>query len=421
MAQKPIDRAKNQGTSEKGTTQQKVLNELDTSTPAGVPQRVATNTDPTKPVTQEQLQPIAAQNSNEKVQAPQVTPGNLPVAGVPQGMPTPAAQVGNEVAAVAFDTAVTPKPMEMSRAELDQYRKQKGLTPEQKKEADAVAFKWMEGSMPQQKGQFPGAVDPNSPQYAQQQQATYQGLTQRAATEGLTTSEKSAMFGGDFMYKVNTGTPGMPGTEGAESSIATRLATSPAAAGTKASTALDTAFQNYLGDRYEQFKTLPPEKQQALKSKWAAQATKAGLLKGITDSGTQGVQASGGTGNQGLNAPGSTSPIKTAGQRDEQMLRIAQDTTAAPEAREQAQAYINVKRMWANPAFAAEKKAFQQAERNWLGAERNFFKNTLNRRDPRYKDRYRDYRNFQRGDARTKLAVYTQLLKNPRFASLGYK
>lgn len=418
MAQKPIDRAKNQGTSEKGTTQQKVLNELDTSTPAGVPQRVATNTDPTKPVTQQQLQPIAAQNSNEKVQAPQAaqaTPGNLPVAGVPQGMPTLAAQVGNEVAAVAFDTAITPKPMEMSRAELDQYRKSKGLTPEQKKEADAVAFKWMEGSMPQQKGQFPGAVDPNSPQYAQQQQATYQGLTQRAAAEGLTTSEKSAMFGGDFMYKVNTGTPGMPGTS-AESSIATRLATSPAAAGTKANTALDTAFQNYLGDRYEQFQKLPPEKQQALKSQWAAQATKAGLLN--QGAGNQGIQ---GTGNQGLNAPSSSAPIKTAGQRDEQMLRIAQDTTAAPEAREQAQAYINVKRMWANPAFAAEKKAFQQAERNWLGAERNFFKNHLNRRDPRYKDRYRDYRNFQKGDARTKLAVYTQLLKNPRFASLGYK
>lgn len=415
MAQKPIDKARNQSTSEKGTTQQKVLNELNPSTPPGIPQRVATNTDPTKPVTQEQLQPIAAQNSNEKVQAPQATPGNLPAMGVPQGMPTPAATVGNEVAAVAFDTQVTPKPMEMSRAELDQYRKQSGLTPEQKKEADAIAFKWMEGSMPQQKGQFPGAVDPNSPQYAQQQQTTYQGLMQRAATEGLTVSETASKFGGDFMYKVNTGTPGMPGTTAAPS-IATRLATSPAAAGTKANTALDTAFQNYLGDRYEKFKTLPPEKQQALKSQWVARATKAGLLN-------QGVQASGaqGTGNQGLNAPSSSAPIKTAGQRDEQMLRIAQDTTAAPEAREQAQAYINVKRMWANPAFAAEKKAFQQAERNWLRAERNFFKNTLNRRDPRYKDRYRDYRNFQRGDARTKLAVYTQLLKNPRFASLGYK
>lgn len=417
MAQKPIDKARNQSTSEKGTTQQKVLNELNPSTPPGIPQRVATNTDPTKPVTQEQLQPIAAQNSNEKVQAPQATPGNLPVQGIPQGMPTPAATVGNEVAAVAFDTQVTPKPMEMSRAELDQYRKQSGLTPEQKKEADAIAFKWMEGSMPQQAGQFPGAVDPNSQQYAQQQQATYQGLTQRAATEGLTTSEKSAMFGGDFMYKVNTGTPGMPGTGGAPS-IATRLASSPAAAGTKANTSLDTAFQNYLGDRYEQFKNLPPEKQQALKSQWAAQATKAGLLKGTQVSGTP---SSGDTGNQGINAPGSQAPIKTAGQRDEQMLRIAQDTTAAPEAREQAQAYINVKRMWANPAFSAEKKAFQQAERNWLATERNFFKNTLNRKDPRYKDRYRDYRNFQKGDARIKLAVYTQLLKNPRFASLGYK
>lgn len=402
LTQKPIDKARDQGTSEKGTTQQKVLKELDTSTPAGVPQRVATNTDPTKPVTQEQLQPIAAQNSNEKVQAPQTTPGNLPAMGVPQGMPTPAALVANEVAAVAFDNAVTQKPMEMSRAELDQYRKSKWLTPEQKKEADAVAFKWMEGSMSQQKGQFPGAVDPNSPQYAQQQQTTYQGLMQRAATEGLTVSETASKFGGDFMYKVNTGTPGMPGTT--------------AAAGTKANTALDTAFQNYLGDRYEKFKTLPPEKQQALKSQWVARATKAGLLN-------QGVQASGaqGTGKQGLNAPSSSAPIKTAGQRDKQMLRIAQDPTAAPEAREQAQAYINVKRMWANPAFSAEKKAFQQAERNWLATERNFFKNPLNRKDPRYKDRYLDYRNFQKGDARTKLAVYTQLLKNPRFASLWYK
>lgn len=103
------------------------------------------------------------------------------------------------------------------------------------------------------------------------------------------------------------------------------------------------------------------------------------------------------------------------------MLRTAQDPTASPQAREQAAAYINVKRMYANPQFAEEKKAFQQAERNWLKTEANFFKNHLNRKDPRYKDRYRDYRNFQRGDARTKLMVYTELLKHPRFASLGYK
>ena len=194
MAQKPIDKARNQGT-ERGTAQQKVLDELNTGTPAGIPQRVATNTDPTKPVTPQQLEPIAAANSNEAVkplnQGAPATP-----ASQPQGLPNIAAgRVADGVVAATFDTAVAPNPAEMTRSELDAYRQQRGLTPEQKKEADAIAFKWMEGSMPQQKGQFPGAVDPNSAQYAQNQQSTYQALTQRAATQGLTPRKKPACLG----------------------------------------------------------------------------------------------------------------------------------------------------------------------------------------------------------------------------------
>lgn len=423
MAQKPIDKARNQGT-ERGTTQQKVLDELNQGTPAGIPQRVATNTDPTKPVTPKQLEPIAAANSNEAVkplnQGATAPASPATPATAPQGLPmTSAGIVANEIAAT-FDAAVAPRPEEMTRSELDAYRQQKGLTPEQKKEADAIAFKWMEGSMPQQKGQFPGAVDPNSAQYAQNQQSTYQALTQRAATQGLTTSEKASMLGGDFAYRIGQGTPGMPGT-----SIASRLAASQAGAGTKAATAIDTKFQEYLGDNLEKFNQLPAAKQKAIKSSWIKSATKAGLLnQGATATPATPAPAVGGSGIQGLPGSGSPATAQTVSggtTRDEKMLRTAQDPTASPQAREQAMAYINVKRMYANPQFAEEKKAFQQAERNWLKTEANFFKNHLNRKDPRYKDRYQDYRNFQRGDARTKLMVYTELLKHPRFASLGYK
>lgn len=425
MAQKPIDKARKQGT-ERGTTQQKVLDELNTGTPPGIPQRVATNTDPAKPVTPQQLEPIAAANSNEAVKPlNQGAPAPVPAATLPQGMPmTSAGTVANEIVATSFDAAVAPKPEEMTRSQLDAYRQQKNLTPSQRKEADAIAFKWMEGSMPQQKGQFPGAVDPNSAQYAQNQQSTYQALTQRAATEGLTTSEKSSMFGGDFAYKVNQGTPGMPGATAPGTSIAARLATSQAGAGTKAATAIDTKFQEYLGDKMETFNKLSPEKQQALKSAWVKSATQAGILGQGTQATPASASAVGGSGLQGLPGSGAPAPAKTvsgAAARDEQMLKLAQDTTASPQAREQAAAYVNVKRMYANPKFADERKAFQQAERNWVKSEASFFKNHLNRKDPRYKDRYRDYKNFQKGDARTKLMVYTELLKHPRFASLGYK
>lgn len=196
MAQKPIDKARNQGT-ERGTTQQKVLDELNQGTPAGIPQRVATNTDPTKPVTPQQLEPIAAANSNEAVKPlNQGAPATVPAATQPQGLPnTAAGGVADEVVTATVGVTQTPNPAEMTRSELDAYRQQRGLTPGQKKEADAIAFKWMEGSMPQQKGQFPGAVDPNSAQYAQNQQSTYQALTQRAATQGLATSEKPACLG----------------------------------------------------------------------------------------------------------------------------------------------------------------------------------------------------------------------------------
>lgn len=422
MAQKPIDKARNQGT-ERGTTQQKVLDELNQGTPAGIPQRVATNTDPTKPVTPQQLEPIAAANSNEAVKPlNQGAPATVPAATQPQGLPnTAAGGVADEVVTATVGVTQTPNPAEMTRSELDAYRQQRGLTPGQKKEADAIAFKWMEGSMPQQKGQFPGAVDPNSAQYAQNQQSTYQALTQRAATQGLATSEKASMLGGDFAYRISQGTPGMPGAVAPGASIASRLAASSAGAGTKAATALDTQFQEYLGNNLEKFNQLPAEKQQALKSAWIKSATQAGLLnQGAPDS----APAVGGSRLQGLPGAGTPAPAKplsSGAARDEQMLKLAQDTTAAPQVREQAAAYVNVKRMYANPKFAEEKKAFQQAERNWLKTEANFFKNHLNRKDPRYKDRYRDYRNFQQGDARTKLMVYTELLKHPRFASLGYK
>lgn len=422
MAQKPIDKARNQGT-ERGTTQQKVLDELNQGTPAGIPQRVATNTDPTKPVTPQQLAPIAAANSNEVVKPMNQSPVQTAPIQTLQGMPTAAGVVANETAAAATDMALGSAlaPEQMTRSQLDRYRQQKNLTSEQKEAADVVAYKWMEGSMPQQKGQFPGAMDPNSAQYAQGQQSTYQALTQRAATQGLTTSEKASMFGGDFAYRVNQGTPGMPGATAPGTSIASRLAASPAGAGTKTATAMDTKFQEYLGNNLEKFNQLPPAKQQAIKSSWIKSATEAGILNQEAPATPVSVTpAVGGSGPQGLPGSGSQTVGNKAG-RDEQMLKLAQDPTASPPVREQAAAYVNVKRMYANPKFADEKKAFQQAERNWLKTEANFFKNTLNRKDPRYKDRYRDYRNFQKGDNRTKLMVYTELLKHPRFASLGYK
>lgn len=257
----------------------------------------------------------------------------------------------------------------------------------------------------------PGAVDPNSRAYAEAQRASYQKLM----AQGPTAEDRLLMRGVD--QNVSRGQ--MPVIRGPEPAVPT--GTTGTVGRTSASSNLtfgdfSAKMKNDLPpEQYKLFQSLSPAVQTNLYNRFKAQQ--------IRQMGTTGT--TGTTGTVGA-LPAGGSPIPTAETaplgRDEKMLKVLRDSTADPQARAQAKAYLTVKTMYAQKGkYANEIKALERGARAYRKQLDNMFKNTLNRRDPRYQQQYDHLRLLRKNDPQAKLIMYTELLKRPEFASLRFK
>lgn len=123
------------------------------------------------------------------------------------------------------------------------------------------------------------------------------------------------------------------------------------------------------------------------------------------------------------NAPVPTSVPTTAGTGTaETMLRTLRDETASPEARAQAQTYLRVRTMYAQPEkFGKEIKTLEKLERAKIKELSNMFRNRLNIRDPRFARQYAQYQALRKKDPQARLALYTELMKGPEFTHLDFR
>lgn len=151
---------------------QAVMEDIAPASNPNVPIRPTTNNDPGKVPTPEQLAPIAQQNSNVGIQPTMASVPSRP-AGSPPKQPL-TEQGDNQDRDYIFG---------LKRGELDEYAKQKNLSPSQRALVDEAKYQFMSGTHALQsesdKQLFSNAVNPNTEQYAKQQQAAYQkGISQ---------------------------------------------------------------------------------------------------------------------------------------------------------------------------------------------------------------------------------------------------
>ena len=151
---------------------QAVMEDIAPASNPNVPIRPTTNNDPGKVPTPEQLAPIAQQNSNVGIQPTMASVPSRP-AGSPPKQPL-TEQGDNQDRDYIFG---------LKRGELDEYAKQKNLSPSQRALVDEAKYQFMSGTHALQsesdKQLFSNAVNPNTEQYAKQQQAAYQkGVSQ---------------------------------------------------------------------------------------------------------------------------------------------------------------------------------------------------------------------------------------------------
>lgn len=151
---------------------QAVMEDVSPASNPNVPIRPTTNNDPGKVPTPEQLAPIAQQNSNVGIQPTMASVPSRP-AGSPPKQPL-TEQGDNQDRDYIFG---------LKRGELDEYAKQKNLSPSQRALVDEAKYQFMSGTHALQsesdKQLFSNAVNPNTEQYAKQQQAAYQkGVSQ---------------------------------------------------------------------------------------------------------------------------------------------------------------------------------------------------------------------------------------------------
>ena len=123
------------------------------------------------------------------------------------------------------------------------------------------------------------------------------------------------------------------------------------------------------------------------------------------------------------NAPVPTSVPTTAGTGTaESMLRTLRDNTASPEARAQAQTYLRVRTMYAQPGkYGKEIKTLEKLERAKIKELSNMFRNRLNIRDPRFARQYAQYQALRKKDPQARLTLYTELMKGPEFTHLDFR
>lgn len=351
---------------------QKTMDEVLPKTNPDIPLRPMNNNDPNKPVDAKEMNTIAAANSNHGIK--------------------------NPPASAAPTAAQSPSPYG------------RGITE------PAV----------------PGAVDPNSAAYAAQQRATYAAGMQQAAAGKLSAEDRLMLRGVD--QNISRGqmpviSPTMP-TQTATPRQATASTGSKGSAPTASPDTSMAGFYAYaekkLGpEKFQIFMNMPEADRNAMYSKFVESQTKnapaAGATAGTTaaPSGSRFPASALPSGNSSI----PTSVPTTAGTGTaENMLRTLRDETASPEAKAQAQTYLRVRTMYAQPEkFGKEIKTLKKLERAKIQELRNMFRNRLNIRDPRFARQYAQYKALQKKDPQARLALYTELMKGPEFTHLDFR
>lgn len=391
-----------------------ILNDIAPAQNQDIPQRPIQNNDANKPVTAEQLQQAGAVNSNQGID--RNNPTAVQSAREPLSIPQENAQQ---------QTLASPEQdriMNMTRQQLDSFRRGSGLTNEQKQLADEAAFRYMEGSHPlsQDAAMFSSAVDPNTPQYAAQQRQTFQEGMTRAAQNRLTPQEISARGGFDQVV-VPLAMPQRPSASPLQQSPATRPALS---------------FEAWAKQKGYDISGLKPEELNPLRSGYNVAVLQSANARALQNT-LSGNQATAPAGTQQRTFPASPSaipvrssaPAQQPAQRlsfDEQMLQTARDRNASPESRAQATAWIQVQRLQNNPRFANLNRLFQQEYRNRIRQESTRLAgvrkaSNWNRRLMNYNGDRSRLRALQQGDPYSKISIYQEILKDPRFARLNFE
>lgn len=363
---------------------QKTMDEVLPKTNPDIPLRPMNNNDPNKPVDAKEMNTIAAANSNHGIK--------------------------NPPASAAPAAAQSPSPYGRGTTE------------------PAV----------------PGAVDPNSAAYAAQQRATYAAGMQQAAAGKLSAEDRLMLRGVDQNISrglMPTISPAMPTQATATPRQAT--ATAPTASPDTSTAGFYAHAEKMLGpDMFKTFMSMPEAQRNAIYSKFVESRTKnapaagtaAGATAGTTAAPSGNVPAARTTAaSSGSrfpasalpsgNAPIPTSVPTTAGTGTaENMLRTLRDDTASPEARAQAQTYLRVRTMYAQPEkFGKEIKTLEKLERAKIKELSNMFRNRLNIRDPRFARQYAQYQALRKKDPQTRLTLYTELMKGPEFTHLDFR
>lgn len=285
----------------------------------------------------------------------------------------------------------------------------------------------------------PGAVDPNSAAYAAQQRATYAAGMQQAAAGKLSAEDRLMLRGVDQNIsrgQMPTISPAMP----TQATATPRQATASAPTGPDTSTAGFYAHaEKMLGsEMFKVFMSMPEAQRNAIYSKFVESRTKNAPAAGTATTTPAARTAAGATAGTTAapsgsrfpasalpsgNAPIPTSSPTTAGTGTaENMLRTLRDDTASPEARAQAQTYLRVRTMYAQPEkYAKEIKTLEKLERAKIKELSNMFRNRLNIRDPRFARHYAQYQALRKKDPQAKLTLYTELMKGPEFTHLDFR
>ena len=367
---------------------QKTMDEVLPKTNPDIPLRPMNNNDPNKPVDAKEMNTIAAANSNHGIK--------------------------NPPASAAPAAAQSPSPYG------------RGITE------PAVL----------------GAVDPNSAAYAAQQRAAYAAGMQQAAAGKLSAEDRLMLRGVDQNIsrgQMPTISPAMPTQATATPRQAT--ATAPTASPDTSMAAFYAHAEKLLGpDKFKAFMSMPEAQRNAIYSKFVESRTKnapaagtaAGATAGTAAGATAGTTAAGATAGTTAapsgsrfpasalpsgNAPVPTSVPTTAGTGTAgRMLRTLTDDTASPEARAQAQTYLRVRTMYAQPEkYGKEIKILEKLERAKIKELRNMFRNKWNIRDPRFARQYAQYQALRKKDPQARLALYTELMKGPEFTHLDFR
>lgn len=357
---------------------QKTMDEVLPKTNPDIPLRPMNNNDPNKPVDAKEMNTIAAANSNHGIK--------------------------NPPASAAPAAAQSPSPYG------------RGITE------PAV----------------PGAVDPNSAAYAAQQRATYAAGMQQAAAGKLSAEDRLMLRGVDQNIsrgQMPTISPAMP----------TQATASTASKGSAPATGPDTSTAGFyahaekmLGpDKFKTFMSMPEAQRNAIYSKFVESRTKNAPAAGIAAGATAGTTttpaarttaAPSGSRFPASALPSGNAPIPTSGPTTagtgtaESMLRTLRDDTASPEARAQAQTYLRVRTMYAQPGkYGKEIKTLEKLERAKIKELSNMFRNRHNIRDPRFARQYAQYQALRKKDPQAKLTLYTELMKGPEFTHLDFR